>query len=118
MSNKFHNNQFKYRQLKTRKKHRLWTFMVLSMAVILLTAHGLTLTAITMQTVCGQEAHIHTEECYSSESSFSRKLICGVDNSSSLVAHYHDDYCYDIDGSLMCSLEETDGHFHSDECYA
>lgn len=46
--------------------------------------------------------HVHTEECYEAH----RELTCTQDTG-----------CYDENGNLICGLEETQGHTHSEECY-
>ena len=46
--------------------------------------------------------HVHTEECYETH----RELTCTQDTG-----------CYDESGNLVCGLEETQGHTHSEACY-
>lgn len=46
--------------------------------------------------------HVHTEECYEAH----RELTCTQDTG-----------CYDENGNLVCGLEETQGHTHSEACY-
>lgn len=46
--------------------------------------------------------HVHTEECYETQ----RELTCTQDTG-----------CYDENGNLICGLEETQGHAHSEDCY-
>lgn len=46
--------------------------------------------------------HVHTEEC----SEAHRELTCTQDTG-----------CYDENGNLICGLEETQGHAHSEDCY-
>ena len=46
--------------------------------------------------------HVHTEECYEAH----RELTCTQDTG-----------CYDENGNLVCGLEETQGHAHSEDCY-
>ena len=46
--------------------------------------------------------HVHTEEC----SEAHQELTCTQDTG-----------CYDENGNLACSQEETQGHTHSEECY-
>lgn len=46
--------------------------------------------------------HVHTEECYETQ----RELTCTQDTG-----------CYDENGNLVCGLEETQGHTHSEDCY-
>ena len=46
--------------------------------------------------------HVHTEEC----SEAHQELTCTQDTG-----------CYDENGNLICGLEETQGHTHSEDCY-
>ena len=46
--------------------------------------------------------HVHTEECHGAH----RELTCTQDTG-----------CYDENGNLVCGLEETQGHTHSEACY-
>ena len=46
--------------------------------------------------------HVHTEECYETQ----RELTCTQDTG-----------CYDANGNLVCGLEETQGHTHTQACY-
>ncbi|MCC8196533.1 MAG: hypothetical protein LIO49_07025, partial [Ruminococcus sp.] len=64
--------------------------------------------AMTNETYCGYDEHIHTEECYESV------LICSLEESE---GHVHDETCYDEEGNLICELEESEGHTHSEDCY-
>ena len=84
------------------------------------------------QLVCGQEegqghthtGHIHTEECYT----VGETLVCTstepdhVHTEECSEAHREltctqDTGCYDENGNLICGLEETQGHTHSEDCY-
>lgn len=53
------------------------------------------------------EVHTHTDDCYTVERD---ELTC--------TEHVHTDDCYTETSTLICSLEESDGHQHSDDCYA
>lgn len=84
------------------------------------------------QLVCGQEegqghthtGHIHTEECYT----VGETLACTntepdhVHTEECHEAHQEltctqDTGCYDENGNLICGLEETQGHTHTQACY-
>lgn len=84
------------------------------------------------QLVCGQEegqghthtGHIHTEECYT----VGETLVCTntepdhVHTEECHEAHQEltctqDTGCYDENGNLICGLEETQGHTHTQACY-
>ena len=60
--------------------------LCLSCVVVFCTVYALILPAITLErkTVCGQEEHSHTEECYSSD----EQLTCGK------TEHTHTESCY------------------------
>ena len=60
--------------------------LCLSCVVVFCTVYALILPAITLErkTVCGQEEHSHTEECYSSDG----QLTCGK------IEHTHTESCY------------------------
>ena len=93
--------------------------------------------------VCGKEEvifHCHTEACFNEY----RQLVCGQ---MQILQHQHDDGCFrveevpvdtetltctiseesqghshgpeclDASGGLICQLEETAGHQHTDRCY-
>lgn len=64
------------------------------------------------QPICGLsqcEPHAHSEGCYGLQN----VLICGQ---SACEPHAHGEGCY-TDGALTCTLEETAGHTHTEECY-
>ena len=60
--------------------------LCLSCIVVFCTVYVLILPAITLErkTICGQEEHVHTEECYSVDG----QLICGIEE------HLHTETCY------------------------
>ena len=65
--------------------------LCLSCVVVFCTVYALILPAITLErkTVCGQEEHSHTEECYSSDG----QLTCGK------TEHTHTESCYADDNT-------------------
>ena len=71
---------------KARLKRWRKVMMCLSCIVVFCTVYVLILPAITLErkTTCGQEEHVHTEECYSADS----QLICGREE------HLHTEICY------------------------
>ena len=71
---------------KTRLKRWRKLILCLSCVVVFCTVYALILPAITLErkTVCGQEEHSHTEECYSSDG----QLTCGK------TEHTHTESCY------------------------
>ena len=88
--------------------HGKWVRAVIALAcvVIYITTYVLIMPAVTLAraTECGQEEHIHTEDCYETET----ELTCGQEE------HAHTDDCYDEEGNLICGMEE---HVHDDSCY-
>lgn len=71
---------------KTRLKRWRKLILCLSCVVVFCTVYALILPAITLErkTVCGQEEHSHTEECYASDG----QLTCGK------TEHKHTESCY------------------------
>lgn len=84
------------------------------------------------QLVCSQEesqghthtGHVHTDACYT----VTQTRICESTESDHVhteecsEAHWEltctqDTGCYDENGNLVCGLEETQGHTHSEACY-
>ena len=84
------------------------------------------------QLVCGLEesqghthaGHVHTDACYT----VAQTRICEstepdhVHTEECSEAHWEltctqDTGCYDENGNLICGLEETQGHTHSEDCY-
>ena len=110
----------KYKKSKRRTKlwHRIVS--VLACLVVFLTTYSLILPAITMTKTayCGIEEHVHGPEC------FETHLVCGYgsDAASSETSvdfdttHEYTDECYETQNVLICSLEETPGHIHGDQC--
>ena len=76
------------RLLKDKTRLKRWRKMMLCLSciVVFCTVYALILPAITLErkTVCGQEEHSHTEECYSSDG----QLTCGK------TEHTHTELCY------------------------
>ena len=74
--------------LKDKVRLRRWrkVMLCLSCIVVFCTVYVLILPAITLErkTTCGQEEHIHAEECYSGDG----QLICGR------AEHLHTETCY------------------------
>ena len=74
--------------LKDKVRLKRWrkVMLCLSCIVVFCTIYILILPAITLErkTICGQEEHIHTEECYSVDG----QLICGREE------HLHTETCY------------------------
>lgn len=88
------------RLLKDKTRLKRWRKMMLclSCVVVFCTVYALILPAITLErkTVCGQEEHSHTEECYSSDG----QLTCGK------TEHTHTESCYADDKTSEDQLGE------------
>ena len=71
---------------KTRLKRWRKMILCLSCVVVFCTVYALILPALTLErkTICGQEEHLHTEACYSTDG----QLICGKEE------HTHTETCY------------------------
>ena len=92
---------------KTKRRKKTWRSIVLAMAavVVFCTTYALILPAITMEaeTFCGEEEHVHGDDCYTVElipqkvTFTCEGLICG---------HVHSELCRDGDGELICPLPE------------
>jgi len=103
---------------KGHKKRAWWRRTVRAMAIVVVfcTTYALILPAITMEqeTVCGLEAHTHTEACYTENRGF--EYECGLDGQVKVV-HTHDPFCYDDLGNLICLLPEIKSHTHEENCF-
>ena len=109
----------KYKHEHALRKKRISVVSVLALIVAISTALSLMLPAVTMSTICGFKDHTHGPECFISvDIPAKRKLICSPEYNDALILHYHDDYCYDTDGTLICSITEAAEHRHSDACYS
>ena len=83
--------------------------------VVFFTTYALILPAITMEieTNCGLQEHIHTEECYEATFETKTELIC---NLPEIEDHIHDETCYETEKVLVCELtEEEIGHVYIGE---
>ncbi len=106
-------------------------FIAAAAVVVFITTYMLILPAITLDAHCGQEEHVHSDACYTSETT----VICGSEEYS---GHTHSDECYQTTEDLICGQEESEpvveeivneetgevetvivseGHTHSEDCY-
>lgn len=107
----------------TRYRRKIWWRIssFLMAVVVFMTTYSLILPAITLekQTYCGMKEHIHSEYCSNIQSCSSKNQVClpggGYDD---FVIHKHDATCYDMQGKLVCTLEERELHTHDERCYA
>ena len=92
---------------KNKKRKQAWRGVVRSLAMVIIfcTTYALILPAITMQSdpICGMEAHSHSESCY--ELLMTDTLTCTLEESE---GHTHSEGC--------CTLEESEEHTHTEEC--
>lgn len=64
--------------------------------------------------ICEQAEHVHTPECYG-EPDENSVLVCGLEETE---GHQHTEECDPQETSeLTCELAETEGHTHTEECY-
>ena len=102
------------RLLLDQRRRKYWKKIVSVLAVIVVfcTTYALILPAIPMEKklICGQEEHIHTDECYTENTT----LVCQVEERP---GHTHTDACYTDEQVLLCQQEEKAGHTHKAECY-
>ena len=101
------------------RRKRRWHQIVTGLAcvVVFCTVYALILPAITLENQdCPLPEHTHTPDCYTQVTSAARQeLICLLEETE---GHAHTDACYDETGELVCQLEESEGHVHTDACYA
>ena len=72
---------------------------------------ALTLEYETVQLLCSQDVHSHTEDCYDERGN----AVCGY---ADFVVHGHTADCYARDGGLVCPLPEIKTHAHGTDCFA
>ena len=109
--------QLNKNRLLRQRWHR-W-FSVPACAVVFVTAYALILPAITLDTApdtyCGQEEHIHTDECYEIPGVPEHTVIdCPVQQG----LHIHTAACYGEDGALLCTEDSPQFiHHHDSFCF-
>ena len=108
-----------YKETRKRSKKKKKAFLAISLVMILCTMYLLIIPALTQegQAYCGYEEHIHDEACFVSETIQEKTLICELEESEE---HTHSDDCFEITESLgepvlECELEE---HTHLLECFS
>lgn len=102
-----------YKQYVKRKRwHKV--VMALAAVVVFCTTYALVLPAITLETKCGIEEHIHVENCYEKVvSETTRTLACTYE---SLGVHVHTSECYDSESNLLCGMVDYVVHEHNEDC--
>ena len=106
--------------LRQRKDHRRWVALFLALACVVAYAtldrlkyNGQALNHKQMALVCtahGLVAHEHNDNCYDEDG----ELRCPLPE---LELHEHDDSCYEEMAALVCNELESDGHIHDASCY-
>ena len=110
------------RYLKSQRRRKIGYQVLTCMAsvVVFCTVYALILPAITIsnEMTCGLEQHEHDESCYAMAAAAAQpELICDTSDLPGLLLHTHNDYCYDNDGNLICTLKEREAHTHGGSCY-
>lgn len=130
------------RESKPGASHKSWKRRIafLGVLVAFCTAYMMIAPARTLEnTICEQEEHIHSDQCYETKSEAEPKgnLICSrqtleihvhdencqdengnlICQKSDEVLHVHDENCYDEDHELICTLNEKEKHIHDESCY-
>lgn len=98
---------------KKKKRHRRFTTVaiVFAVAVVGTVIWGLARTGIATT----GEVKCGKEEHQHTEECYTNALVCGVEESS---GHTHTDACYQTaDPTLICGMEESEEHAHTEECY-
>jgi len=106
--------------LRQRKQHRRWVALFLALACVVAYAtvdrlkyDGQALNHKQMELRCtahGLVAHEHNDDCYDEDG----ELRCPLPE---LELHEHDDSCYEEMAALVCDKLESDGHVHDASCY-
>lgn len=103
-----------------RKLRGYQVLFVLAAIVVFCTVYALMMPAVTLsnEVVCGMEAHMHSDSCYSLELVPPQpELICGAGEDGAVLLHRHNEYCYNDRGELICTLPELESHVHGPGCY-
>lgn len=69
--------------------------------------------------ICGMTEvleHIHAQECMGKQDN-SDELTCTIAEGDGAHIHTVEGGCFDEEGTLICELEESEGHVHSAICY-
>lgn len=110
------------RYLKSQRRRKIGYQILTCMAsvVVFCTVYALILPAITIsnELTCGLEQHEHDESCYTMAPAAAQpELICDTTELPGLALHTHNQFCYDNDNHLICTLTEREAHTHGRSCY-
>ena len=103
-----------------RRRRGRQALTVLAAIVVFCTVYALMMPAVTMsnQVICGLEAHVHSDECWTVELSGPQpELVCDAMSYGGVVIHQHNSFCCDEYGELVCALPEEEIHLHDKSCY-
>lgn len=94
-----------------KRRHRVWRRIVAGLAcvVVFTTTYMLILPAITMEQTAYCGIEAHTHE----EACFEKQLVCAVEESAQ---HIHSESCYQEEQVLICGQNEKPGHAHDESC--
>ena len=84
--------------IHSRKLHNRWIQVFICLAIILI---------MILEPVLGKIGIALTH----------KKRILECPHTGEMLAHMHNDDCYDADGNLVCTLPEQEIHEHTDLCY-
>ncbi|MCD7733264.1 MAG: fibro-slime domain-containing protein [Oscillospiraceae bacterium] len=84
--------------------------LILALTVAILVYWQLRLNGIAMT----NETYCGYEEHTHTEECYETTLICDLEETE---GHAHNETCYDEEGNLICEIEECESHTHGDECY-
>ncbi|NBI09542.1 fibro-slime domain-containing protein [Colidextribacter sp. OB.20] len=109
-----------YLTTRRQNRRRAAVLRCLAFVVAIATAYALIMPAVTQSNalLCGKEAHVHTEECWTEELvPVQPELVCAAGQDGETVVHTHESSCYDRNGELICPLRERELHIHNTDCY-
>ena len=95
--------------MRNGRNRRFWRRLlsVLSCVVVFVTTYALLLPAITLEKTAACGIEAHQHD----QSCFEQHLICGLEETD---GHQHTDDCYTVNRVLACTIEE---HSHTEECF-
>ena len=95
--------------MRNGRNRRFWKRLlsVLSCVVVFVTTYALLLPAVTLEKTAACGMEAHQHD----QSCFEQHLICGLEETD---GHQHTDDCYTVNRVLACTIEE---HSHTEECF-
>jgi cell wall-associated NlpC family hydrolase len=97
--------------IRQKRRHRVWNRVVAGLAAVVVfsTTYMLIIPAITMEQTAYCGIEAHTHE----EACFEKQLVCAVEESA---PHIHSESCYQEEQVLICGQNEKPGHVHDESC--